>query len=184
MAAQRSIKTAQRRWSKKQRQAAAKTVYPVPGKRQAMGEARHILQTLRQTARGLPPALRTAFVLRTLRRINPFVFEELLLHCCADNGWQVRRNQSYIYDGGVDGIFYWQGHQFLLQAKRYSGDINPAHVAQFADLVTARQACGGAFIHTGTSCPRSQAIEAQSRDILLIEQDSLAVWVLERLPKA
>lgn len=164
------------------RKRSAPTVYPVPDKRQAMRQARGILEDVRRGARQVAPDQRTAFVLERLRQINPFVFEELLLHCCADNGWQVRRNQSYIYDGGIDGIFYWQGHQFLLQAKRYRGAIDPDHVAKFADLVAQRGACGGAFIHTGTSCPRSQAIEAQSRDILLIEQDSLAVWVLERLP--
>jgi restriction endonuclease Mrr len=42
-------------------------------------------------------------VLATLRRISPYVFEELLLICRQDQGWQIQRNFSYSGDGGIDG---------------------------------------------------------------------------------
>lgn len=40
-------------------------------------------------------------VIATLRRISPYVFEELVLTCCFEQGWQIQRNFRYIGDGGI-----------------------------------------------------------------------------------
>ncbi len=38
-----------------------------------------------------------------LRKMNPYAFEELLLTCCQNQGWQIERNFRYTKDGGIDG---------------------------------------------------------------------------------
>ncbi|WP_375491682.1 restriction endonuclease [uncultured Nostoc sp.] len=42
-------------------------------------------------------------VIATLRKISPYVFEELVLTCCKKQGWQIQRNFRYTGDGGIDG---------------------------------------------------------------------------------
>jgi restriction system protein len=83
-----------------------------------------------------------------LRRINPYVFEELLLLAFERQGHPVQRNTSYSGDGGLDGQVFIDGQRWLIQAKRYSKTITPAHIRDFATLLL-RERCGGFFIHTG-----------------------------------
>ena len=84
-----------------------------------------------------------------LRKIDPYVFEELVLCTLERQGIAVVRNASYSGDGGLDGEFVYKGCRYLVQAKRYVGTINAAHVQAFGTLIAARQAQGGLFIHTG-----------------------------------
>ncbi|HCF30762.1 MAG TPA: hypothetical protein DEV81_27020, partial [Cyanobacteria bacterium UBA11049] len=58
-----------------------------------------VVQQFRSEARlaKLPVAI------ATLRRLDPYVFEELLLTCCQDQGWEIERNFRYTNDGGIDG---------------------------------------------------------------------------------
>lgn len=85
-----------------------------------------------------------------LRKIDPFVFEELLLDAFKQNGYSIQRNKRYTGDGGIDGIVYnKQGHKFLIQAKRYKNTISSKHVADFSHLIKQRNAYGGFFVHTG-----------------------------------
>lgn len=92
-----------------------------------------------------------------LRKVDPFVFEELLLYAYKLKGYQVIRNKKYTGDGGIDGkVIAPNGTKYLIQAKRYSSHINPAHVSEFENLVQkSRWSDSGLFIHTGKTGGKS-----------------------------
>lgn len=83
-----------------------------------------------------------------LRKIDPFVFEELVLEGFERRGCKVRRNKRYTGDGGLDGRFWINGQLYLVQAKRYSGHVSAGHMRDFCRLVDEHQ-CKGVFVHTG-----------------------------------
>lgn len=83
-----------------------------------------------------------------LRKMNPYVFEEMLLTALSRQGLRIQRNARYSGDGGADGTVWINGRRFLIQAKRYSATISAAHVSAFG-LLTERERCSGLFIHTG-----------------------------------
>lgn len=88
-------------------------------------------------------------IIAYLRKINPLVFEELILCLFERDGLFVARSPSYSGDGGVDGSFYWPGKgRCAIQSKRYSKAITPAHARDFARVV-ARSYKAGVFAHTG-----------------------------------
>lgn len=83
-----------------------------------------------------------------LRKIDPFVFEELILLTFKKYGFKIKRNKRYTHDGGIDGRVKKNGEKFLVQAKRYSGNINSEHVNDFIKTCRCYKVCGY-FIHTG-----------------------------------
>ncbi|WMU73303.1 restriction endonuclease [Enterobacter bugandensis] len=83
-----------------------------------------------------------------LRKINPYVFEELLLLAFERQGYAVIRNTSYSGDGGLDGQVIIEGKTYLIQAKRYGRTITPSHITSFGALLRHHH-CDGFFIHTG-----------------------------------
>ena len=83
----------------------------------------------RSTVIQLPEAL------GILRRMNPYAFEELLLTCCHEQGWEIERNFKYSGDGGIDGRVTIAGKLYLIQAKRYSSYINPQHIQKFHRVI-------------------------------------------------
>ncbi|MDF7679923.1 restriction endonuclease [Enterobacteriaceae bacterium ESL0689] len=107
-----------------------------------------------------------------LRKINPYVFEELLLLALERQGLTVVRNASYSGDGGIDGRVIIDGQCCLLQAKRYSRAITPAHIRDF-DRLLAQQSCCGFFIHTGRTGNMSRAISAASSRLYIISGQRL-----------
>lgn len=89
-------------------------------------------------------------IINYLKKINPFVFEELLLDAFQLKGYKIRRNKRYTGDGGIDGtIFNPQGEKILIQAKRYQNAISSRHVDDFSKLVIRTGAKTGFFVHTG-----------------------------------
>ncbi|HID9282458.1 TPA: restriction endonuclease, partial [Serratia marcescens] len=70
-----------------------------------------------------------------LRKINPYVFEELLLLAFERQGYAVIRNTSYSGDGGLDGQVIIEGKTYLIQAKRYGRTITPSHITSFGALL-------------------------------------------------
>jgi restriction system protein len=99
-----------------------------------------------------------------LRKINPYVLEELLLTAFEQQGHNVTRSPSYSGDGGIDGQVLIDDRTWLIQAKRYSRSISPQHVSAFIRLLESRNQ-PGFFIHTGRTGPASRAL---SRDCSLI----------------
>ncbi len=90
-----------------------------------------------------------------LRKIDPFVFEELILSAFKNKGYKIIRNKRYTGDGGIDGRVKIEGKLFLVQAKRYSSAINPSHVGEFVNVVSKQCAAGGFFVHTGRTGKKS-----------------------------
>ncbi|HGM5167663.1 TPA: restriction endonuclease [Serratia marcescens] len=83
-----------------------------------------------------------------LRKINPYVFEELLLLAFERQGYAVIRNTSYSGDGGPDGQVIIEGKTYFIQAKRHGRTISPSHITSFGALLRHHH-CDGFFIHTG-----------------------------------
>lgn len=87
-----------------------------------------------------------------LRKINPFTFEELILDALELKGYEVIRNSRYPGDGGIDGQVRVNDQLYYIQAKRYQGFIQAAHVAAFAQLCE-QDNVKGLFVHTGKTRP-------------------------------
>ena len=84
-----------------------------------------------------------------LRRINPYVFEELVLLAFEKKGYKVIRNKRYSGDGGLDGQVVIDGKRIPIQAKRYRTHIRKEHVEAFSFLVDKKKVPYGLFVHTG-----------------------------------
>ena len=85
-----------------------------------------------------------------LRKIDAFVFEELLLYSFQQNGAKIIRNKKYTGDGGIDGKVIDNMGNSLVQAKRYTNHINLQHVKDFTELINNdKWANHGYFVHTG-----------------------------------
>ena len=114
-------------------------------------DAKTSLRYLHQTERS------PEHVFAYLRKMNPYVFEELLLLAFSEQGFRVEKSTSYSNDGGVDGYIYDERNRsFLVQAKRYKGMINPQHVKDFSSVVNQR-AYAGFFVHSGKTGAASKA---------------------------
>lgn len=116
-----------------------------------------------------------------LRKINPYVFEEVLLIAFREQGFRVEKRRKYSHDGGIDGVIYCdKGRKYLVQAKRYSSTINPTHVKHFIHVVDSH-AHGGFFVHTGRAggkskqdLPRNIKIISGERLLTLLDIDTQA----------
>ncbi len=135
--------------------------------------AAQVLKQLRSTEVQLPKAI------AILRQMNPYAFEELLLTCCQNQGWDIERNFSYSNDGGLDGRVTIAGKRYLIQAKRYRGYINPQHIRKFRQVIQGEEAAGGFFIHTGKTGDMSKELLREYR-ISLLSGQKLVNFVLAR----
>lgn len=84
-------------------------------------------------------------------KLDPFVFEELLLLSFKYRGIKVIHNKRYTHDLGIDGKVILEGRRYALQAKRYTKHINPEHINRFKQDIISNRCDGGFFIHCGTS---------------------------------
>lgn len=108
-----------------------------------------------------------------LRKINPYVFEEMIMTKLESlNNIKIERNQRYSGDGGIDGKFWINDDLYLIQAKRYTKQINLQHVKDFAELVESK-GCKGIFVHTGKTPKAAYAILNQYSNIDLISGNRL-----------
>jgi len=95
----------------------------------------------------------------------------MILTALKQRGYQIKRNKRYSGDGGIDGQVIIEGYCYLIQAKRYTSHINPAHVQSFARLCQ-RRGKRGLFVHTGKTGKKSYRI-AQFSEIEMISGDRL-----------
>tara|TARA_R110000764_G_scaffold91830_3_gene175012 strand:- start:132 stop:659 length:528 start_codon:yes stop_codon:yes gene_type:complete len=103
-----------------------------------------------------------------LRKIDPFVFEELLLNAFQKRGYKVIRNKRYTGDGGIDGIVYdIDGNKILIQAKRYRSYINPKHITDFQFLLKRKHARKGYFVHTGKTSSNTRNLFQHTNVIII-----------------
>lgn len=129
-------------------------------------------KAIRRLNRGdMTPAQKMGY----LRRIDPFVFEELTLTALGMNGYRPRRNRRYTGDGGTDGSVRRHGRTYLVQCKRYTGYINPSDVEEFATLCEIRGK-RGLFVHTGKTGRKSRDLARESR-VRVISGDSLLAMI-------
>ncbi|ODG99629.1 hypothetical protein A4S05_37340 [Nostoc sp. KVJ20] len=117
-------------------------------------------------------------VIATLRRISPYVFEELVLTCCFEQGWQIQRNFRYTGDGGIDGRVLILGKLYVIQVKRYADYISPKHIKDFLCCIEGEGASGGFFVHTGITGQLSKQLIRRSDKIILVSGQKLVNFVL------
>ncbi len=117
-------------------------------------------------------------VISYLRKIDPFVFEELILYAFEQNGYKVYRNKRYTGDGGIDGKVKFYGKICYIQAKRYTGHINSEHVKNFA-LLCKRKRVNGFFIHTGKTGEESKKFVKEYKNIRIISGEKLMELFIE-----
>lgn len=106
--------------------------------------AQRVLALLRDIGVRRGPGAQFAY----LRKVDPWVVEELVLTALARQGHRIQRNARYTGDGGLDGRCWIDRTLHFIQVKRYGGYIAAADVAAFA-RVCEEHAAEGLFIHTG-----------------------------------
>lgn len=104
-----------------------------------------------------------------LRKIDPFVFEELLLYTFKKRGYKVYRNKRYTGDGGIDGKVKIDNKIYFIQAKRYQSYVNFQHLVEFDNLCN-RCKTYGFFIHTGKTGSESKKV---NKNIQIVSGDYL-----------
>lgn len=110
--------------------------------------------------------------LNYLKKINPYVFEELILYALLQKGHKIIRNKSYSNDGGIDGKFYIENQLYFIQAKRYQNHINKKHVIDFEKTVIENNV-KGIFCHTGRTGKGSKEFIYKSNYIELYSGSKL-----------
>lgn len=112
---------------------------------------------------------------RFLRKINPYVFEEMVLTSLNRRGHKIKRGKSYSGDGGIDGQVQMNGECYLIQSKRYSNHIKASHVKDFA-RICQRNSKKGLFVHTGRTGKKSKVMAGYG-DIQFISGRGLLVML-------
>jgi restriction system protein len=133
-----------------------------------------------QRLRSITPIVKLPVVIATLRRISPYVFEELVLTCCLEQGWQIQRNFRYTGDGGIDGRVLILGKLYVIQVKRYTNHINAEHIKDFLSCIEHERASGGFFVHTGITGQLSKQLIRRSNKIILVSGQKLVNFVLNK----
>tara|TARA_Y100001960_G_scaffold331312_1_gene427930 strand:- start:12566 stop:13228 length:663 start_codon:yes stop_codon:yes gene_type:complete len=113
-----------------------------------------------------------------LRKIDPFVFEEMLLSVFKEVGYKIKRNKKYTGDGGTDGQVWIDGKHHHIQAKRYSSYINKEHMKNFIQLNKEKKT-KGLFIHTGKTGKETKAL-AKNHGIEIISGENLYNLVIKK----
>ena len=154
-----------------------------PAHRANVRRSRKVLRTLRSFLDRDGAARSLAY----LRKIEPLIFEEVIMSALEDAGVLVLRSCRYSGDGGVDGAFWCpEAGWMAVQAKRYSAHIDRQHVDEFINVIRRTRYAGGVFAHTGRSgagvyeiLPRSGIIlYSGDRLIELIKERKLVHWRL------
>lgn len=88
-------------------------------------------------------------VVAYLKKIDPYVFEEMVVQLFKEAGFWIWLTPSYSGDGGLDGKAYHPSSGWcFIQSKRYGRAIRTQHVHAFVGLVGKKRGC---FVHSGTS---------------------------------
>lgn len=113
--------------------------------------------------------------LNYLRKVDAFVFEEMILSAIEKKSHVVIRNAKYTGDGGVDGTFILNGKKIFIQAKRYSGYVKASDVLVFSILCRSMNATG-IFVHTGKT--GSEAKSAAGKNVEIVSGAKLISLLL------
>jgi restriction system protein len=96
-----------------------------------------------------------------LRKIDPFIYEEMILSILKMQGYKIYRNKKYTGDGGIDGKFKFKGKLYYIQAKRYKSYIAKSHVDEFNKLINKNKV-HGLFVHTGKTGKGSKEFKSDT----------------------
>jgi len=132
-------------------------------------------------------------ILAYLRKIDPFVFEEIVLTVIERSNVVVTRNTRYTGDGGVDGRFHLVEGDVLIQCKRYGSHIDRKHLEVFGAQVLPQRAVFGVFVHTGRTGDLARSTARATPHVgivsgallvdVLLGRASLAAFVQQRLAR-
>ncbi len=148
----------------------------LPKHRKRVKHSKEILQKLRKF-RGEGSNARCLIY---LRRLEPLLFEELVLSAFEDIGAIVLRNRRYTADGGIDGqVWFPKLGWYAIQCKRYSAHVARSDVKTFCDLIGKRRFSGGLFVHTGRT-GRASYDTIRIGAVLLLSGDKLTQLILHR----
>ena len=136
-----------------------------------LAQARRRLRTLHK----INPRLRPAAAMDYLRKVSPFVFEEMILCELERRKLSVARSVRYTGDSGVDGRFFINGVLWIIQAKRYSGDVEARDVEAFEACCFEHEACG-VFIYTGRTPPAVRSRARQNCKVTIINGERLIAF--------
>lgn len=120
-------------------------------------------------------------ILVYLRKINPFVFEELFLTAVENSNIRIIRNKRYTGDGGIDGIFKLKAGKVLVQCKRYQSYINNKDVIALSQKVKIDKHHLGVFVHTGKTGDKAKETIKIENNIVFISGSVLVDIVLGKL---
>lgn len=117
-------------------------------------------------------------VINYLKKIDPYVFEEMILSVLEKKKIKIQRNVSYSGDGGIDGIFHCKKGRVLIQCKRYSNYINYQDVKELAENVNKGKFYAGLFVHTGNTGKASTMTSHYYKNVIFLQDDFLAKFVV------
>lgn len=118
-------------------------------------------------------------IIAYLRKISPYVFEELLLVAFDKKGYKTYENKRYSGDGGIDGRVKKDGQLYYIQAKRYKSHVNAKHVQAFANLCE-RDHVKGFFVHTGKTGRKSRGLAYYNSRIEIVSGRKLIELIKNR----
>lgn len=119
-----------------------------------------------------------------LRKVDPLLFEEIVLTALEDCGMFIWRNLRYTGDGGLDGKAWHPHHGWCaVQVKRYCQYVCADHVREFAELVARRHYPVGLFVHSGRSGGALYSHLGNSRLTLISGNRLLQLLLYRRLGK-
>lgn len=117
-------------------------------------------------------------VINYLKKIDPYIFEELILSVLERKKIKIQRNTSYSGDGGIDGIFQCKKGRVLIQCKRYSNYINYQDVKELAENVKKGGFYAGLFVHTGSTGRASTLVSHYYKNVIFLQDELLAQFVV------
>lgn len=141
-------------------------------------KAKTILKKLKEIAKDPESNGR---IIMYLRKINPFVFEELILNVIEDSNIRITRNRRYTGDGGIDGIFKIKAGKVLIQCKRYKSYINNEDVKDLCSKVKTQKYHFGIFVHTGKTGDKAKATMKIENNILFVSGSVLIDLLLGKI---
>lgn len=103
-----------------------------------------------------------------LRKINPYVFEEVILTAIENSNIRITRNKQYSNDGGIDGKFTTKHGKVLIQCKRYKSYINNKDVIEFIQKIEEHKCSYGIFAHTGKTGDKAKNTAVKSEKVIYV----------------
>ncbi len=98
-------------------------------------------------------------------KVDPFVFEEMIMAAFANRDIRTRKERRYTGDGGVDGRIFLNGKLVLCQMKRWRSHINLKDIKNFEALCHKHNS-KGLFIHSGRTGEGCKEYRSDSLDII------------------